>query len=163
MKVNYVEEIPVQDYMRLHEEAKWGTVPEEQARMTVANAAFVISARAEDGTVIGISRLLWDGGTTAYVCDVIVSPPYHGQGIGRGLMTRIMDYMQQRIQPGWRVFVSLVAAPEKEPFYEKFGFIRRPNDHQGAGMSLFLEGELDTGSLTYSSDQKSCATIFIKQ
>ena len=29
MKVNYVEGISVTDYMQLHEEAKWGTVPEE--------------------------------------------------------------------------------------------------------------------------------------
>jgi hypothetical protein len=58
MHVNYVEGIPVSDYMRLHEEANWGKVPEEQACNTVTNSAFTVSARTEEGTVIGISRLL---------------------------------------------------------------------------------------------------------
>jgi|LSQX01.2.fsa_nt_gb hypothetical protein len=60
MGISYVEDIPVQDYIRLHEAVGWGTVPEAQAVNTVANAAYVISARKDD-TVIGISRLLWDG------------------------------------------------------------------------------------------------------
>ncbi len=141
MLVNYVETIPVQDYIRLREEAGWGCVPEEQACNTVTNAAFAVSARTEDGTVIGVSRLLWDGGTTAYVCDVIVSPAYQGQGIGRNLVARVIGHMKQNIKPGWRVFVSLVAAPGKENFYSNFGFVRRPNDTQGAGMSFYLEGE----------------------
>ena len=95
MHVNYVEGIPVTDYMRLHEEATWGIIPEEQARNTVTNAAFTVSARTDDGTVIGMSRLLWDGGTTAYVCDVIVSPAYHHLGIGRTLVLRTIDHMKQ--------------------------------------------------------------------
>ena len=141
MHVDYVEGIPVEDYMRLHEEVKWGVVPVDQARNTVSNSAFIISARKEDGTVIGVTRLLWDGGTTAYVCDVIVSPAYHHNGIGRALVSRAIEHMKKNIQPGWRVFIALVSAPGKENFYENFGFIRRPNDTQGAGMSFFLVGE----------------------
>jgi hypothetical protein len=34
--------------------------------------------------------------------------------------------------------VVLVAAKGKEEFYEKFGFINRPNDIYGAGMTLFM-------------------------
>ncbi len=138
MNIRYVEDIPFQDYMRLHEEVGWGAVPEEQAQMTVANATFVISARKDDGIVLGISRLLWDGGTTAYVCDVIVSPAFQGMGIGREMVARVMNHMRQNIRPGWRVFVSPVAAPNRECFYEHFGFVRRLNDNQGAGMSVYL-------------------------
>ncbi|MDD4096955.1 MAG: GNAT family N-acetyltransferase [Oscillospiraceae bacterium] len=141
MNIRYVEDIPFQDYMRLHEEVGWGVVPEEQAKMTVANATFVISARKEDGTVIGISRLLWDGGTTAYICDVIVSPAFQAMGIGRELVARVMEHMKKNIRPGWSVFVALVAAPDRERFYEHFGFIRRPNEQQGSGMSLYLVGK----------------------
>ena len=139
MGISYVEDIPVQDYIRLHEAVGWGTVPEAQAVNTVANAAYVISARKDD-TVIGISRLLWDGGTTAYVCDVIVSPDYQGLGIGRELVAHVMTHMRENIQPVWCVFVSLVAAPDRERFYEHFGFVRRPNETQGAGMSMYLVG-----------------------
>ncbi len=141
MNISYIEDIPYKDYMRLHEAVGWGAVPEDQAKITVSNSAFVISARKEDGTVLGFSRLLWEGGTTAYVCDVIVSPDYQGRGIGRELVARVMDHMKKNIRPGWRVFVSLVAAPNRERFYEHFGFIRRPNDKQGSGMSLYLVGE----------------------
>ena len=33
--------------------------------------------------------------------------------------------------------IELLSAKDKEPFYEKFGFFRRPNDERGAGMSQF--------------------------
>ncbi len=31
------------------------------------------------------------------------------------------------------------AATGKEPFYEKYGFTRRPNDRLGAGMTIFWQ------------------------
>lgn len=33
----------------------------------------------------------------------------------------------------------LVSAKGKEAFYEKFGFVARPNQDEGAGMQMWLE------------------------
>jgi hypothetical protein len=36
--------------------------------------------------------------------------------------------------------INLMAARGKEGFYKKFGFIERPNDEKGAGMSQWATG-----------------------
>ena len=38
---------------------------------------------------------------------------------------------------GEKIMFILGAAKDKEPFYEKFGFIRRPNEFSGDGMSMW--------------------------
>jgi len=39
------------------------------------------------------------------------------------------------------LMVNLMAAPNKEGFYKKFGFIERPNENMGAGMVMYLKKE----------------------
>jgi hypothetical protein len=39
---------------------------------------------------------------------------------------------------GEQTLVMLMAAKNKEGFYEKFGFIKRPDETYGAGMSQWL-------------------------
>ena len=51
-------------------------------------------------------------------------------------MTRI----KADLKPGYRVMISLLAAKGKEAFYNKFGFVDRPNDNFGCGMHQWLEG-----------------------
>ena len=42
-------------------------------------------------------------------------------------------------QAGERIFFILGAAKGKEPFYEQLGFLRRPNEMSGCGMSVYIE------------------------
>ena len=42
------------------------------------------------------------------------------------------------MKTGWKVKVILLAAAGRESFYEQFGFVKRPNDHEGCGMNLIL-------------------------
>lgn len=37
--------------------------------------------------------------------------------------------------------VGLMAAKDEEPFYEEFGFVARPNEKLGSGMTLFWRKE----------------------
>jgi hypothetical protein len=42
---------------------------------------------------------------------------------------------------GQKVYVNLMSAKGKEPFYKKFGFEERPNDKVGAGMTQWIKYE----------------------
>jgi hypothetical protein len=53
-------------------------------------------------------------------------------------MEKIMQTIKSFIKPGYRIMVSLVSAKGKEAFYEKFGFIKRPDNDHGNGMSQWL-------------------------
>ncbi|WP_253287331.1 hypothetical protein [Clostridium bornimense] len=45
-----------------------------------------------------------------------------------------MDYIYNNSLSDTKTTIGLMAAKGKEEFYKKFGFIERPNDHQGPGM-----------------------------
>ena len=49
-------------------------------------AACKVTARADDGRLVGMCRAYWDGGFTATIVSVIVHPDLQGQGIGRQMV-----------------------------------------------------------------------------
>ena len=58
-------------------------------------------------------------------------------GIGKKIMDEIMIYIRENYTNG--SMVCLLSAKGKEAFYEKFGFIERPNDIFGAGMFQYIK------------------------
>ncbi|GER89902.1 hypothetical protein KDW_40640 [Dictyobacter vulcani] len=85
--------------------------------------------------MIGCGRVIGDGGLCFYVQDIIVLPGYQGQGLGRRIMEKIMDYLRENAHPGG--FVGLMAAKGAAGFYLKYGFLERPTPDYGPGMILF--------------------------
>ena len=51
------------------------------------------------------------------------NPAYQGRHIGLELISRTLDYIQKDVMEGETVMVSLMAAYQRESFYEKFGFV----------------------------------------
>ena len=49
------------------------------------------------------------------------------------LLEKIKEY--KKVNPNIRTYLG--ASKGKEAFYEKFGFVSRPNEELGAGMILF--------------------------
>ena len=110
---------------------------EPQAKQVLAHTTAVIAIRHGD-RYVGITRILFDYGTDAYLTDVIVHPDYQGQGIGGLLVKNALAYLQTHVQPGVRIACSLYANPGKEPFYAAYGFQLLPNAQYGHGMLLEL-------------------------
>lgn len=80
-----------------------------------------------EGRVVG-TALRWKyGSDTASLGMVIVAPEYQGFGIGRALMTRVLDDLGTRM-------TQLIATRDGRPLYEKLGFVARDTvgQHQGA-------------------------------
>jgi len=111
--------------------------PLEQAEKAILNGLFNVIAVSE-GKVIGMGRLVGDGVMYWYLQEICVVPEYQGKGIGKAIVSRLIAYAEQHSIPGTRVTVGLMAAKDKEPFYEKFGFCKRPNDGAGCGMTKRL-------------------------
>jgi GNAT superfamily N-acetyltransferase len=75
---------------------------------------------------IGLARVITDGATFAYLCDVYVLPEMRGKGLGTWLMECVMAHPDLQ---GLRRF-SLVTRDAHE-LYRPFGFteIARPDRH----------------------------------
>jgi GNAT superfamily N-acetyltransferase len=140
MNITYVNSITAEDYTALRKSAGWKYIHPEQAAAGLEGSAFIVAAK--DGLkTIGTARLIWDSGYSAYITDVVVFPDYRGQGIGTEMMNRILEFLRSKMKPGFKIAVYLLAAKDKEPFYEKFGFVARPYENRGAGMDLWLTNE----------------------
>ena len=134
-----VEQLPSPaDYNRLRQAVGWGVYQEAVIEQALPNTLYCVCA-LNDGQVIGMARIIGDGGMVYYIQDVIVLPAYQRQGVGTQMMDRIMAYIQAHAHHN--TIVGLMAAHGKEPFYEKYGFTRRPTDRLGAGMTLFWQKE----------------------
>ena len=136
MMVTYTDTLTVEDYNMLHEAVGWGSCNPEKVRMTIDRSDFLITAQL-NGKTIGMARVIQDG-LQALVIDVIVMPEYHGQRIGKTMMERVMFYLNEVSCDGG-IKINLISAPDRIGFYEQFGFIERPTDKLGPGMTLWLD------------------------
>ena len=138
MNIEFTHEITFEEYNALRRAVNWGELSLRQFDMIVKNSLFFVIARV-DGKVVGTTRCVGDGGYHFFLCDVIVHPDYQKNGIGRMLIGKFMEFVDNTVGHGETAMITLVAAKDKEPFYKKFGFIERPNADRGAGMYMFYQ------------------------
>jgi GNAT superfamily N-acetyltransferase len=68
---------------------------------------------------IGFTRIVSDGVTFAWVCDVFVHPDHRGKGLGVWLMECTVAH------PAMDVALQILATRDAHGLYEKFGFQTR--------------------------------------
>ena len=118
----------------------WDGAPSlEQTRLAMNHTLFRVSVYDKE-KVVAMARMIGDLGLDYYIKDVVVRPEYQHKGIGTLLIKELMQYIQENGIAGTEIFVELCAMPDKIPFYEKFGFVTRPNDSMGAGMVRWING-----------------------
>ena len=139
--ITYGKDITFEDYNELRRLVNWCEISRRQFETSIPNSRFIIVGK-NDGKTISMARAVGDGGYHLLVVDVIVHPDFQGQGIGSHMISELMNFVKNGyIEKGETTMVSLLSAKDKEPFYEKQGFFRRPNAERGAGMSLFYTQE----------------------
>lgn len=90
----------------------------------------------DDEKPVGIGRVLGDDRIVFFIKDVVVAPGYQNQSIGSIIMDSLMEYIEGKACKN--AYVGLMSTPNKEPFYQKFGFIQRPTADFGHGMVKFV-------------------------
>jgi len=110
--------------------------PEEYVQAAEGLRASLASvlARDVDGTLVGIGRVVGDGGVYLYLQDVIVLERWRNNGIGTRITEALLDHVRELGGPG--TFVGLMAAAGAGPFYERFGFQPRGEDRPGMWLTL---------------------------
>ncbi|EPR08070.1 GNAT family N-acetyltransferase [Ruminiclostridium papyrosolvens] len=110
----------------------------EQAERGLQHTNYIVAAR-DDDEIVGMARVLFDFGYVAYITDVIVVQQYHDQSI-KSMMQKVLQFLDDNSVECDYMLYALTVAKGKEGFYEKFGFVQRPNDNQGAGMTKRING-----------------------
>jgi ribosomal protein S18 acetylase RimI-like enzyme len=126
----------VDEYSYLRELVGWGVPEKKAAEVSFRQSLFSVCLERE-GEVIGLGRVVGDGGLYFYVQDIIVIPECRGNGYSRIIMDEVMKFIRVNAKRG--SFVGLFASKGVEGLYEKYGFVIRPNETFGAGMFYPIE------------------------
>ncbi len=136
--LRYLDTLQAEDYCRLRAAVGWSPICPAQAEAGLEGSAFVVGCYDEE-LAVGSARVIWDGGYSAYLTNVMVLPDYQGVGIGTKLVEHCLEFLRAQLRPGWRIKVQLQAGKDRTGFYEQFGFARQPGEDAGPAMEMWVE------------------------
>lgn len=137
MQIKYIEKISTAtEFNMLTESVGWGTRENNIIEEALKNTLYSLCVYDVD-KLIGYGRIIGDKTIFLYIQDIMVIPKYQGKQIGTGIMNKLIEKINEykKINPEIRTYLG--ASKGKESFYEKFGFVSRPNEELGAGMILY--------------------------
>lgn len=112
--------IPDEDeYLALRSAAGLSAMTPEGARLGLPASWCSVCLR-HAGELVGMGRMVGDGGLFLFVVDIAVAPAWQRQGLGRRIMQALMDEVHARAPA--RTMVGLIADGAAHRLYEKFGF-----------------------------------------
>ncbi|MBQ9610272.1 MAG: GNAT family N-acetyltransferase [Lachnospiraceae bacterium] len=137
--INIIEnDITVDEYLDLRDRVNWKKLSRSQAKKALDNCLYVIKAVDDDGTPIGMGRIVGDGAVICYIQDLIVVPEAQGQKVGTQIITKLKEFVNGIREDGTTMMLCLMCAKGREEFYIKNNFTPRPTDELGPGMILYL-------------------------
>lgn len=120
-RVELVERFPgADDYCRLRADAGMAPRSVEAARRGLPNTLYGVSLLL-DGELVGMGRVIGDGGCFFIVVDIAVTPSLQGQGLGKRIMTALDRWLRTNAPPS--AVVSLAADGDARHLYARFGFV----------------------------------------
>lgn len=118
--VELIERFPgVEDYCRLRIAAGMSPRTAQAAARGLPNTLYGVSLLLA-GEVIGMGRIIGDGGCFYTVVDVAVAPEWQGRGLGKRLFDALDVWLRTHAEPS--AFVTLVADGDAKHLYAKYGF-----------------------------------------
>ncbi|WP_458209642.1 GNAT family N-acetyltransferase [Haladaptatus sp. NG-SE-30] len=112
------DELPTpEEFVALREAADMAPRSREGVEQGLPNSVFGVTVVYHD-EVVGMARIIGDGGSVYHLCDMAVHPDHQRQGLGTKMMERLMAYLEENAPE--MAYVNLMA--DVEGFYEQFGF-----------------------------------------
>ena len=133
MQLQYKTDMPdCKQYFMLFESTGWNEeymLSKEELYATLEKSYYNVSVY-DEGKLIGFGRVISDGILHAMIYEMIIYPEYQGKGIGKEILSMLVEKCKtNNIRD-----IQLFCAKGKRKFYEKYGFVARPDD--GPGMEL---------------------------
>ena len=118
-------------YQHLRVAAGMSAKSTEAAAKGLPNSLFAVQVLLGD-EVVGMGRIIGDGGCFFQVVDIAVLPAHQGKGLGKLIMREIMQFIETEVPQS--AYVSLIADGQAQDLYAQFGF--RHTAPASVGMAL---------------------------
>ncbi|GGK67388.1 N-acetyltransferase [Amphritea balenae] len=116
--ISLTDAIDQDEVIEIYRLNQWSSAEKpEQLMAALRNSHTLVTAR-QNGKLVGLGNALSDGHLVVYYPHMLVHPDYQGQGIGRQLMSAMLERYTGLHQQ------MLTADGEAIQFYQKLGFER---------------------------------------
>ncbi|MFH1728663.1 MAG: GNAT family N-acetyltransferase [Pseudomonadota bacterium] len=126
IEIKFVNSWPTKEIIDLYKAGAWW-YEENNAkrlpRMIENSFAFAVAVDKETKKAIGMGRVISDGVSDAYIQDVVVMKEYRSQGIGKEILTNLINFCKAH-KMEW---IGLIADGDSYKLYEKLGFQEMKN------------------------------------
>lgn len=130
----------IDTYLELRKAVGFKPLSRTQAKKALEHSLYIVCAYM-DAQIVGMGRLVGDGAVICYIQDLMIHPDFQHCGIGSVLIEDLIRYVEELCEEGTEIMLDLMCAVGREPFYQKHGFISRPNDNLGPGMIRYIRKE----------------------
>ena len=121
------------EYAELRQAAGLSARSTEAAERGLPKSLFAVCVRDGD-RLIGMGRVIGDGGCNYEIVDMAVHPDYQRRGLGKRIMQALMDWLHANAPE--TAYVCLIADDHAPALYAQFGF--EPVAPRSIGMALKL-------------------------
>lgn len=142
MSITYKDTITADEVNFLRASVGFRQIDPEQIKAGLNGSAFIVAAYVQD-QIVGMARLIWDGGIVAWIPDVLVIPEYQMQGIEHEMLTRLLDFLRNKLKPGFGIQVDVNAWNHQEALYESLGFQISTQERRGVPMHICLTDQIE--------------------
>lgn len=142
MNITYTNTVSAEEVNLLRASVGFRQILSEQLNAGLKGSALIVSAY-DKSRIVGMARLIWDGGTVALITDVLVLPEYKMQGIEEGLIMRLLDFLRSKLKAGFGIQVDVKAWNGQEEFYENLGFRLSTHERRGIPMHICLTDQIE--------------------
>lgn len=112
-------QIPIEIYRNLRIACGLSAKTYEASQIGLKNSIHSVMIEFE-GKIIGMGRIIGDGGCFCQIVDICILPEYQGRGLGKIMMKNLTDFIHEKLPES--CYVSLIADGNASFLYEKFGF-----------------------------------------
>ncbi len=118
-------------FKTLYDTTGWGPTSREASYYAGALAgSWCVQAAYCDGQLVGFARVISDGHLHAFITEMIVHPDYQRRGVGAHMLSSLLAACHEAGISD----IQLFSARGKAAFYQRHGFVPRPQE--GPGMQF---------------------------
>ncbi|MGI5900208.1 MAG: GNAT family N-acetyltransferase [Christensenellales bacterium] len=142
MNITFSNQITADKVNAMRLKKGWQPIFPEELQASLDGSSYIVAAY-DGGEALGMARLIWDGGSKALIMDLHVVPPCEMQDLGVKLVDKILDFLRDKLKPGYGIQVDIRAWNNEVQVFENMGFQISTHERRGIPMHICLTDQVE--------------------